>query len=90
MSALAITKKSFLPQKGARGPAAIHEPARLAKVGERFDAGDTWRCGCGREHRFGAYAAAHWHIELGHTCPCGAKRDFRGGVVLAANEAVAT
>lgn len=56
--------------------------ARDAAEDARFDIGEKWRCpDCGREHSFGAYAAAHWHLEMTHGCTCGAKTVWRNGRV---------
>lgn len=59
-----------------------HTPARVAEAGEVFGVTDIWRCQCGREHRFGAYAAAHWDVALEHKCRCGASRTFKRGRVI--------
>lgn len=40
---------------------------------------DKWVCVCGEEHGIGAYAAAHWHLELYHTCKCGITRILHNG-----------
>lgn len=60
----------------------VHTPAHLADAGAIFDIHEQWRCGCGREHAFGAYAAAHWEDELVHNCDCGQARVFLAGEVL--------
>jgi len=61
----------------------VHEPARLAVIGETFEIDEVWRCQCGREHRWGAYVAAHWDAELVHECECGATHEFISGEVIA-------
>ena len=60
----------------------VHNPARVARMREQFSLGEVWRCGCGEEHSFGAYAAAHWSINLSHTCSCHMVRTFRQGLVV--------
>ena len=40
-----------------------------------------WDCECGTHHEFGAYAAAHWTVEIVHTCDCGRKHAMKRGVV---------
>lgn len=61
----------------------IHEPVKIAEIGATFEIGDPWRCQCGREHKWSAYAAAHWDAELVHTCECGATHEFLSGEVIA-------
>jgi hypothetical protein len=56
--------------------------ARLANRGQVFKLGEQWRCGCGLEHSFGVYAAAHWQDVLEHKCECGVARAFRAGKVI--------
>ena len=63
--------------------AETHTPAKEAVIGAQFAVTDQWRCQCGREHRFGAYAAGHWDFELTHTCGCGAGHTFKAGEVIA-------
>ena len=41
--------------------------------------GNSWRCECGKEHPVGAYAAAHWEIELVHVCECGRQHVLQNG-----------
>jgi hypothetical protein len=59
---------------------------KLAEVGAYFALGDVWRCDCGLEHNFGAYAAAHWDESLLHTCGCGTNRTFKRGKVTKSNK----
>jgi len=60
----------------------VHEPARLANLGEVFELDEVWRCSCSREHNFGMYVAAHWDDELIHNCECGANHVFKSGRVI--------
>jgi len=41
-----------------------------------------YKCPCGREHKFTAWAAAHMHIEIVHTCNCGRENVLKGGKVI--------
>lgn len=59
-----------------------HMPAIVAEIGKVFGLDDIWRCQCGREHKFGGYAAAHWDEPLMHKCDCGASRTFFSGEVI--------
>jgi hypothetical protein len=64
----------------------VREPAPLAEEGAQLELGKPWRCGCAREHKWGWYAAAHWHEVLTHTCACGVHRTFEAGYVLTVKE----
>lgn len=76
----------MIPMRGARRDYQLasveHRPARVASLGAVFDLGEHWRCQCGVEHSFGMYAAAHWQLELVHTCACDRERTFEAGMVI--------
>ena len=57
-------------------------PPPVASVGKVYKLDETWHCGCGLIHSFGAYAAGHWDEPLEHNCKCGAVRVFENGEVL--------
>lgn len=47
-----------------------------------YDLGDTWVCECRKKHVLDdAYLAAHWDIELIHTCTCGLKHTIKSGEI---------
>lgn len=47
-----------------------------------YNLGDTWICECKKEHKLdGGYVAAHWDIELIHTCTCGLKHSIKSGKI---------
>ena len=63
--------------EGAEGP-------RIARLGDKFEPSEKWRCGvCGTVHAFNDYAAAHWEEPLEHRCErCDTARVFLDGAVI--------
>jgi len=61
----------------------------VRQVGDHIEAGELWKCICGKLHGLSVYIIAHWNIEMVHTCDgtdCGVKTTFLEGEIIETEE----
>lgn len=55
-------------------------------MSEILKPGESFKCGCGKEHKLTGYVSAHWNERLAVTCGCGRKWNVKAGVVSLESE----